>query len=420
MTNRYTNVPKSDNKPENVVIIRGGGDLASGTIHRLYRCGYRLLVLECEKPTAIRRMVSFCEAVYDGQSSVEGVLCRKVDSVEECEAVWKAGEIPLMADTEGTAVIYLKNKELEVSFDTLNNVNEFPDKYELYIEPETAAKDWYLKELEQIFCERGDFTRSKQSRINGIAACMQKWYRSLPQYTVVTDHYSSENILIVKVLRSLLKRAEINPRELIFVRIPDGMETDDYEQAIVGVKNAVSEMNGKLDELLTQINIQIKKEFHVEKDTNLKACLIEWYERQSQASKQYILSTGISKFMSYLDQLATNDEEEIVRKLSRIVTDMYVEDWKDTSIVQFQEELHQIRVEIENIQDASAATDSKSRFILQDAEGNEVMKYFDAEITDSTSIYLQNMIEEALDDFGDTLEMNQKVAVLVQAIRKLL
>ena len=82
MTNRYTNVPKSDNKPENVVIIRGGGDLASGTIHRLYRCGYRLLVLECEKPTAIRRMVSFCEAVYDGQSSVEGVLCRKVDSVE--------------------------------------------------------------------------------------------------------------------------------------------------------------------------------------------------------------------------------------------------------------------------------------------------------------------------------------------------
>ena len=94
---------------------------------------------------------------------------------------------------------------------------------------------------------------------------MQKWYRSLPQYTVVTDHYSSENILIVKVLRSLLKRAEINPRELIFDRIPDGMETDDYEQAIVGVKNAVSEMNGKLDELLTQINIQIKKEFHVEK-----------------------------------------------------------------------------------------------------------------------------------------------------------
>ena len=111
---------------------------------------------------------------------------------------------------------------------------------------------------------------------------------------------------------------------------------------------------------------------------------------------------------------------ELVPEQNFLLVAFQVEDWNDTSIVQFQEELHQIRIEIENIQDASAATDSKSRFILQDAEGNEVMKYFDAEITDSTSIYLQNMIEEALDDFGDTLEMNQKVAVLVQAIRKLL
>ena len=96
-----TNVKNAGNELKNVVIIRGGGDLASGTIYRLYRCGYRILVLECEKPTAIRRMVSFCEAVYDGQSSVEGVLCRKINSIEECEAVWAAGEIPLMVDTEG-------------------------------------------------------------------------------------------------------------------------------------------------------------------------------------------------------------------------------------------------------------------------------------------------------------------------------
>ena len=60
-----TNVKNAGNELKNVVIVRGGGDLASGTIHRLYRCGYRVLVLECEKPTAIRRMVSFCEAVYD-------------------------------------------------------------------------------------------------------------------------------------------------------------------------------------------------------------------------------------------------------------------------------------------------------------------------------------------------------------------
>ena len=69
------------------VVVRGGGDLASGVIHRLHRCGYRVLILECEKPSAIRRMVSFCEAVYDGEAFVEGVLCRRIEKLSQCDEV---------------------------------------------------------------------------------------------------------------------------------------------------------------------------------------------------------------------------------------------------------------------------------------------------------------------------------------------
>ena len=89
------------------IIVRGGGDLASGVIHRLHRCGYRVLILECEKPSAIRRKVAFCEAVYDGTAAVEGILCRRIDSLEECGQVWQAGEIPLMVDPAGNCIIEL-------------------------------------------------------------------------------------------------------------------------------------------------------------------------------------------------------------------------------------------------------------------------------------------------------------------------
>lgn len=89
-----------ENVMASVIVVRGGGDLASGVIHRLHRCGYRVLILESEKPSAIRRMVSFCEAVYDGEAFVEGVLSHRVESLEECAAVWRAGEIPLLVDPE--------------------------------------------------------------------------------------------------------------------------------------------------------------------------------------------------------------------------------------------------------------------------------------------------------------------------------
>ena len=88
----------------NCVIVRGGGDLASGVIHRLHRCGYRVLILECEKPSAIRRKVAFCEAVYDKTAEVEGVLCRQANALEECDKIWQAGEIPLIVDPDGTCI----------------------------------------------------------------------------------------------------------------------------------------------------------------------------------------------------------------------------------------------------------------------------------------------------------------------------
>ena len=89
---------------ENKILVRGGGDLASGVIHRLHRCGYPVLILESEAPSAIRREVSFCEAVYEGESFVEGVLCRKISSLAECKKVWQEGEIPLLADETGASV----------------------------------------------------------------------------------------------------------------------------------------------------------------------------------------------------------------------------------------------------------------------------------------------------------------------------
>ncbi len=80
------------------VLVRGAGDLASGTIVRLHRCGFRVVVTECENPSAIRRLAAFCPAVWEGVSRVEGVVCRRIRRAEEADAVSQAGEIPLLVD----------------------------------------------------------------------------------------------------------------------------------------------------------------------------------------------------------------------------------------------------------------------------------------------------------------------------------
>jgi len=62
-----------------LILIRGGGDLATGVAIRLLRSGLRVVVVELSQPLAVRRTVSFAEAIYSGEISVEGITARRVD-----------------------------------------------------------------------------------------------------------------------------------------------------------------------------------------------------------------------------------------------------------------------------------------------------------------------------------------------------
>lgn len=83
------------------IIVRGGGDIATGTIYRLWRCDFPLLVLEVAHPMAIRRTVSVCDAIYEGQAEIEGMKCRRVSTLEEAEQVRSEGDVPIAVDPTG-------------------------------------------------------------------------------------------------------------------------------------------------------------------------------------------------------------------------------------------------------------------------------------------------------------------------------
>ena len=93
-----------------LIICRGGGDLATGIVHRLFRAGFPVLVLETDSPAAIRRQVSFSEAVYDRMATVEGVTAERIASADRASVdhVLEAGRVPLLVDPEGNSIAQLK------------------------------------------------------------------------------------------------------------------------------------------------------------------------------------------------------------------------------------------------------------------------------------------------------------------------
>ena len=107
-------------KKKDLIVVRGAGDLATGTVHRLKKAGFRLLVLEAEHPAAIRRQVALSEAVYAGSARVEDVEAVRMDVdlaekknrkellEQEMERIWKKDGVPVLVDPAGLSIAALR------------------------------------------------------------------------------------------------------------------------------------------------------------------------------------------------------------------------------------------------------------------------------------------------------------------------
>ena len=82
------------------VLIKGGGEMATGVAHRLTRARFKVCMTETPYPQAVRRGVAFCEAVYEGEKEVEGVVAKAIGSKEEIFKVWQDNKIPILVDPE--------------------------------------------------------------------------------------------------------------------------------------------------------------------------------------------------------------------------------------------------------------------------------------------------------------------------------
>ena len=89
---------------EQKIVVRGGGDLATGVVQKFFRAGFPVVILETPAPTAIRRSVALCEAVYDGFAQVEDIACRRVSGTDDLQRCRQDGIVPLLVDPSGESI----------------------------------------------------------------------------------------------------------------------------------------------------------------------------------------------------------------------------------------------------------------------------------------------------------------------------
>lgn len=91
-----------------VIVVRGGGDLATGVVQKLWRGGFRVAVLEVPRPLAIRRNVAVCSAVIEGSVQVEDLYAHLAVDAASCRSIWRRNAVPVLVDPHCASLAQLR------------------------------------------------------------------------------------------------------------------------------------------------------------------------------------------------------------------------------------------------------------------------------------------------------------------------
>ncbi|MBP1925267.1 hypothetical protein J2Z76_001124 [Sedimentibacter acidaminivorans] len=316
-------------------------------------------------------------------------------------------------------IIYFDTKEVQLTSDIILNMCENPSDYFLFMSAQSAKKEKYIIGLLDTF-SNGSVYNLSGSRINNILICMQRWFRALPQVTrnfrdkfiTFEDEKAYQAMLVIK---PLLQRVDANPYEIIFDKIPAAFGVnDDYEKCLNYIKQFKYILDNYLDYIINNAILETINIFKSKED--LYHTLKNWYDKQSSMSKKGIYSNQITNLMTCIANMTIYDDVEIVKKVIKSVTDVYIENWNDKSFEDYIYALSETKKGVESIKDETI--EEKHELVFRNKEGKLVQRYYD-KADENTGSILRNIIEDTIDDFSD-LSVNDKVSILVEMLEKVL
>lgn len=326
----------------------------------------------------------------------------------------------VLSDRNEDLIVYFSNMEVQISSEIIVNMCEHSDEYSLFVSESDIQKEEYLRKLNELFEVEGSRALT-ENRIKNIVLCMQRWFRALPQISRnlagISEYEGSNQIKAnLKAFRKMMQRVDVNPYEILFVNIPTEFDTSDLSSTF----DAIAECKKDFEQYLYWANKRtvsgIYKIWDERRKQDLYHLLKEWYDKQSELSKQGLHNGGVTNLMSCIEKMDVYGDEDVAQKLVKAVTNVYLENWLDDAYESFISDLEAIKFEVEQIKEEKVEGKLLLSFV---GNSGEIIKRYYEKVDEGTGTILRNIIEDTLEEYDD-LSVNDRVAILLEMIEKII
>lgn len=340
----------------------------------------------------------------------------------------KKGTIPVylawcIRKNQDAIVLSFKGKEIQISGDTLSQIEVDPKNYTIYVEKGTQEKETYLEGVISAFSQVEPATVNNKCTF--AAELLQTWFRGLSKFTrdhTMRYHEEEPTPVLQKMLKfkGQLLQYDINPHAFLFTDIPKFFDSEnDYIRTLESLRTFAGEYNSFIDDTKTYLADKTKKVFNRTIKGSLSSIMQDWYNSLPETTRTHVFSSEVNRFLHFIKENTSFDDNDVVSELAKCVTMLAVEDWNDQLVNTF---LNDIKIYIDTV----------NSFILEDedtaTEGTITLsldyggKVYENNITDTEISGIaetaMNNIESHLEEYGEAITAKERVAILLQLLKK--
>jgi hypothetical protein len=321
-------------------------------------------------------------------------------------------------------VLYNGDKEVPLTADALNAINNNPGKYYILLEKGTNEKEIYINRLNDMFKHYKGNREIGYNRFSNIVASMQNWIQSLPKYSreygiKYTESDKQKVEKSIKNLRNDLMKFDINPREFLFERLrKKDLQEESYEKCIELIGLIKNELDNHIAKLKKALIFRTKTIFDKNYNGELSTLLKEWYNNLSDSSKKHAYDLKTNSMLKYISTLSTYDDNEVIERIARLVTGLNVEDWNDEILQGYIESLNRAIETVGNYKDEIAADRSESYQITFYTHGEKVEKVFEEEQITPIGSTLYDEVDQIFEEYADSIDINEKRNILMKLMKR--
>ncbi len=378
-------------------------------------------IVDKKNNPSIKNIINIINEFVEKSENQKISFSKLYDKLESKPYSVRKGIIPILLSIalynySDIIIIYFMNKEIELDSSNLIKINENPEKYFILTEKGTTDKIKYLSNLMYIY----NIPNLDNQRINlrKLVDGMRRWILSLPR---ILREYSNEyNYLDISsefiIIKNELLRPDINNNEFIYQRLNEIFDTTDYEK----ITEQINDMKQIFDNFITTycdfVISKTKELFNKNYKGSLNSLLKDWLVDNKLDSSNRIYDIKTRALIEYVKDLTTHDEQDIIEKISKIITGFYIEDWQPNEMINFSSELEQIINNVANTDSASINYTNKITLISGNEKIEKVLSA-DEELS-ALGNTMKNNLEEIINEYGDSLTEQEKISVLIDIMKK--